>query len=73
MFSRFDLGKIDKIKLFLKRYVLSTMPETKKWVENQHLIIRVIDSILRGIGEVAFMNNSLSGLIIIIGVFSSSW
>lgn len=57
----------------MKRYVLSTMPETKHWVEKQGFAIRAIDSVLRGIGEVAFMNNSISGLIIIIGVFLSSW
>jgi urea transporter len=32
-----------------------------------------LDTVLRGIGEVAFMNNSISGLIIIIGIFLSSW
>jgi hypothetical protein len=70
---KFDLDTLAKLRLFLKKYVVSTMPEAKNWVERQGLAIRVIDAVLRGIGEVAFMNNSISGLVIIIGIFLSSW
>ena len=57
----------------MKKYVLSTMPEAKHWVERQGIVIRSVDAVLRGIGEVAFMNNSISGLIIIIGIILNSW
>jgi urea transporter len=49
------------------------MPEAKKWVKRQNLFIRIADAILRGIGEVAFLNNSISGLVIITGIFLNSW
>ncbi|CAF3954511.1 unnamed protein product [Adineta steineri] len=36
-------------------------------------IIILIDSVLRGIGQVMFANNPLSGLIILIGLFIGNW
>ena len=35
-------------------------------------MIQFIDSILRGVAQVVFMNNSITGLLIIIGIFVSS-
>jgi len=49
------------------------MPSAMKWVKQQHFLIRLLDSLLRGMGEIIFMNNSITGLIILIAVFIQSW
>lgn len=38
-------------------------------MKGQVLVIQLLDSILRGVAQVTFVNNPLSGLIIVAGLF----
>jgi solute carrier family 14 (urea transporter) len=48
------------------------MPYSQKWVLNQNVVIQIIDAVFRGVAQVVFMNNTISGIIITIGIFVSS-
>ena len=64
-----ELTNKENMWLFLERYVTSTMPYAQKWVKKQNIIIRMCDYIFRGISEVIFMNNSITGFIILVTLF----
>ncbi|KAM4527873.1 urea transporter 1-like [Odontesthes bonariensis] len=40
-----------------------------QWVKRQFVVIQLLDCILRGVAQVMFVNNPLSGLLILIGLF----
>lgn len=56
----------------LNGWFLTTMPQAYKWVQCQYFPIRLIDAVLRGIGQVVFMNNTWSGAFIMAGIFVAS-
>ncbi|XP_028273865.1 urea transporter 1-like [Parambassis ranga] len=45
------------------------MRQCGEWVKRQVLLIQLLDSILRGVAQVMFVNNPLSGLIIVASLF----
>ncbi|KFO18170.1 urea transporter 2 [Fukomys damarensis] len=49
-------------------YVTGDMKEYRNWLKDKPLTLQFIDWILRGTAQVMFVNNPLSGLIIIIGL-----
>jgi urea transporter len=51
---------------------MSTMPFTQRWVLRQNAVVQFVDAILRGIAQVMFLNNSISGIFICIGMLVSS-
>lgn len=54
-------------------YVLSTMPGAHKLVKNKNKwYLTLIDGILRGFGQIFFMNSSITGLLILIGLLQKS-
>uniref|UniRef100_A0A3Q1H728 Urea transporter n=1 Tax=Acanthochromis polyacanthus TaxID=80966 RepID=A0A3Q1H728_9TELE len=40
-----------------------------EWVKRQSLVIQLLDCVFRGVAQVMFVNNPLSGLLIVIGLF----
>ncbi len=48
------------------------MPYAQKWVLNQPMVVQLADAVLRGISQIVFMNNSITGLILFIVMFFSS-
>ncbi|XP_041826581.1 urea transporter 1-like isoform X2 [Melanotaenia boesemani] len=45
------------------------MQQCAEWVKRQIVVIQLLDCILRGIAQVMFVNNPLSGLLIVVGLF----
>jgi urea transporter len=41
-------------------------------VLRQNIVIQLLDAILRGIAQVVFMNNTISGIFITVGMFVAS-
>ncbi|XP_069780341.1 urea transporter 2-like [Narcine bancroftii] len=61
----------DNIKdILLKgiRYLSGDMREFGYWIKDQNIIFQFIDWVLRGTAQVMFVNNPLSGLVILIGL-----
>ncbi|NXN50255.1 UT2 protein, partial [Rynchops niger] len=48
-------------------YITGDMKEFGAWLEDKPLVIQFIDWVLRGISQVMFVNNPLSGLIVVAG------
>jgi len=46
------------------------MPQTKRLLSKQNIIIQLIDAVFRSCGQVIFMNNSISGLFVVIAIFN---
>ncbi|XP_035758972.1 urea transporter 2 [Egretta garzetta] len=53
-------------------YLTGEMKEYGEWMKNKPLIVQLVDWILRGTSQVMFVNNPLSGLIILAGIFIQS-
>ncbi|NXV23945.1 UT2 protein, partial [Cepphus grylle] len=53
-------------------YLTGEMKEYGEWMKNKPLIVQLVDWILRGTSQVMFVNNPLSGLIILVGIFIQS-
>ncbi|NWR88166.1 UT2 protein, partial [Furnarius figulus] len=53
-------------------YLTGEMKEYGEWMKNKPLIVQLVDWILRGTSQVMFVNNPLSGLIILVGLFIQS-
>ncbi|NXP23793.1 UT2 protein, partial [Scytalopus superciliaris] len=53
-------------------YLTGEMKEYGEWMKNKHLMVQLVDWILRGTSQVMFVNNPLSGLIILVGLFIQS-
>uniref|UniRef100_A0A8C5LS76 Urea transporter n=1 Tax=Leptobrachium leishanense TaxID=445787 RepID=A0A8C5LS76_9ANUR len=51
------------------RYVSGEMKEFGDWMKDKPLPLQFIDWVLRGTSQVMFVNNSLSGILIIVGLF----
>ncbi|KAF7217352.1 urea transporter 1-like [Nothobranchius furzeri] len=45
------------------------MRQFGEWVKRQVFIIQLLDCVLRGVAQVMFVNNPLSGLLVVIGLF----
>lgn len=56
-------------RAFFEHYVTSTMPYAQKWVAKRGIWIKLADAMLRGISEVMFMNNTITGVLMWIAVF----
>ncbi|XP_065511611.1 urea transporter 2-like [Caloenas nicobarica] len=50
-------------------YLAGEMKEYGEWMKNKPLMFQLVDWILRGTSQVMFVNNPLSGLIILVGLF----
>ncbi|NWH62009.1 UT2 protein, partial [Geococcyx californianus] len=56
------------------KYLTGAMEEYGEWMKNKPLIVQLVDWILRGTSQVMFVNNPLSGLIILVGLsIQSPW
>ncbi|NXH98544.1 UT2 protein, partial [Pachycephala philippinensis] len=53
-------------------YLTGEMKEYGEWMKNKPLVVQLVDWILRGTSQVMFVNNPLSGLIILVGLFVQS-
>ncbi|NXJ70592.1 UT2 protein, partial [Rostratula benghalensis] len=53
-------------------YLTGEMKEYGEWMKNKPLMVQLVDWILRGTSQVMFVNNPLSGLIILVGIFVQS-
>ncbi|XP_068931499.1 urea transporter 1 isoform X2 [Petaurus breviceps papuanus] len=53
-------------------YVTGDMREYADWLKDKPVILQFLDWILRGISQVVFINNPISGIIIIIGLLIQS-
>ncbi|KAM3655224.1 urea transporter 2-like [Ammospiza maritima maritima] len=53
-------------------YLTGEMNEYGEWMKSKPLIVQLVDWILRGTSQVMFVNNPLSGLIILVGLFIQS-
>ncbi|KAM6035121.1 urea transporter 2 [Theristicus caerulescens] len=53
-------------------YLTGEMKEYGEWMKNKPLMVQLVDWILRGTSQVMFVNNPLSGLIILVGIFIQS-
>ncbi|KAM6289834.1 urea transporter 2-like [Aegotheles albertisi] len=53
-------------------YLRGEMKEYGEWMKNKPLMVQLVDWILRGTSQVMFVNNPLSGLIILVGIFIQS-
>ncbi|NXQ46223.1 UT2 protein, partial [Catharus fuscescens] len=53
-------------------YLTGEMEEYGEWMKNKPLMFQLVDWILRGTSQVMFVNNPLSGLIILVGLFIQS-
>ncbi|NXE93812.1 UT2 protein, partial [Menura novaehollandiae] len=53
-------------------YLTGEMKEYGEWMKNKPLMVQLVDWILRGTSQVMFVNNPLSGLIILVGLFLQS-
>ncbi|XP_009576079.1 PREDICTED: urea transporter 2 [Fulmarus glacialis] len=53
-------------------YLTGEMKEYGQWMKNKPLMVQLVDWILRGTSQVMFVNNPLSGLIILVGIFIQS-
>ncbi|XP_010003338.1 PREDICTED: urea transporter 2 [Chaetura pelagica] len=53
-------------------YLTGEMKEYGEWMKNKPLVVQLVDWILRGTSQVMFVNNPLSGLIILVGIFIQS-
>jgi urea transporter len=49
------------------------MPKTQNWARKSNVLVKVIEASLRGVAQVVFMDNSISGLFVVAGMFVSSW
>ncbi|KAK2094265.1 hypothetical protein P7K49_028003 [Saguinus oedipus] len=49
-------------------YVTGDMKELANWFKNKPVVLQFIDWILRGISQVVFVNNSISGILILVGL-----
>ncbi|CAN8219945.1 unnamed protein product, partial [Coccothraustes coccothraustes] len=53
-------------------YLTGEMNEYGEWIKSKPLMVQLVDWILRGTSQVMFVNNPLSGLIILVGLFIQS-
>ncbi|OWK62041.1 Urea transporter 2 [Lonchura striata] len=53
-------------------YLTGEMNEYGEWMKNKPFVVQLVDWILRGTSQVMFVNNPLSGLIILVGLFIQS-
>ncbi|KGL87736.1 Urea transporter 2, partial [Charadrius vociferus] len=53
-------------------YLTGEMKEYGEWMKSKPLLVQLVDWILRGTSQVMFVNNPLSGLIILLGIFIQS-
>ncbi|NXF11054.1 UT2 protein, partial [Smithornis capensis] len=53
-------------------YLTGEMKEYGEWIKNKPLMVQLVDWILRGTSQVMFVNNPVSGLIILVGLFIQS-
>ncbi|NWX69695.1 UT2 protein, partial [Alca torda] len=53
-------------------YLTGEMKEYGEWMKKKPLMVQLVDWILRGTSQVMFVNNPLSGLIILVGIFIQS-
>ncbi|KFP92480.1 Urea transporter 2, partial [Apaloderma vittatum] len=53
-------------------YLTGEMKEYGEWMKSKPLMVQLVDWILRGTSQVMFVNNPLSGLIILAGLFIQS-
>ncbi|KFP44527.1 Urea transporter 2, partial [Chlamydotis macqueenii] len=53
-------------------YLTGEMKEYGEWMKNKPFMVQLVDWILRGTSQVMFVNNPLSGLVILVGLFIQS-
>ncbi|XP_035166442.1 urea transporter 2-like isoform X2 [Oxyura jamaicensis] len=63
------LGKNGKQIHRVFKYLTGEMKEYGEWMKNKPLMVQLVDWILRGTSQVMFVNNPLSGLFILVGLF----
>uniref|UniRef100_A0A6I8N2Q3 Urea transporter n=1 Tax=Ornithorhynchus anatinus TaxID=9258 RepID=A0A6I8N2Q3_ORNAN len=49
-------------------YVMGDMKEFANWLKDKHVVLQFVDWVLRGASQVVFVNNPISGIIILIGL-----
>ncbi|PNJ80692.1 SLC14A1 isoform 20, partial [Pongo abelii] len=49
-------------------YVTGDMKELANWLKDKTVLLQFIDWILRGISQVVFVNNPISGILILVGL-----
>ncbi|XP_023063394.1 urea transporter 1 isoform X2 [Piliocolobus tephrosceles] len=55
-------------------YVTGDMKELANWLKDKPVVLQFIDWILRGISQVVFVNNPISGILILVGLlFQNPW
>ncbi|EHH58872.1 Urea transporter, erythrocyte [Macaca fascicularis] len=55
-------------------YVTGDMKELANWLKDKPAVLQFIDWILRGISQVVFVNNPISGILILVGLlFQNPW
>ncbi|POI29131.1 hypothetical protein CIB84_007119, partial [Bambusicola thoracicus] len=67
--SQDALGRSGKQIHQVFKYLTGEMKEYGEWMKNKPLMVQLVDWILRGTSQVMFVNNPLSGLIILVGLF----
>uniref|UniRef100_A0A8C2SYP9 Solute carrier family 14 member 2 n=1 Tax=Coturnix japonica TaxID=93934 RepID=A0A8C2SYP9_COTJA len=63
------LGRSGKQIHQVFKYLTGEMKEYGEWMKNKPFMVQLVDWILRGTSQVMFVNNPLSGLIILVGLF----
>ncbi|NXN98087.1 UT2 protein, partial [Rhinopomastus cyanomelas] len=53
-------------------YLTGEMKEYGEWMKNKPLMLQLVDWILRGTSQVMFVNNPISGLIVLVGLYLQS-
>ncbi|CAH1789237.1 unnamed protein product [Owenia fusiformis] len=59
----------NKVLKFLFRYIMGDLPALTDWLKTKPWVLAVPSWILRAIGAPIFLNNPISGLLILIGMF----
>ncbi|XP_033033752.1 urea transporter 1 isoform X3 [Trachypithecus francoisi] len=55
-------------------YITGDMKELANWLKDKPVVLQFIDWILRGISQVVFVNNPISGILILVGLlFQNPW
>ncbi|XP_004484760.1 urea transporter 1 isoform X2 [Dasypus novemcinctus] len=49
-------------------YITSDMKEFANWLKDKPVVLQFVDWLLRGISQVMFVNNSISGILILVGL-----
>lgn len=57
----------------LRSSLLRTAPRAADWAQRQGFLAEFMDACLRGVAQIFFMNNPLSGALLVLAVFVADW